>query len=382
MGLVADILGYISDQQRNKQQQEQWAMQKEQMDVQTKLIKLGLQEKEQIETYIQSLPKELQGLARTSPKIAGLLETITKRGLGGTPIEQPSTFETQGVPFPRADQLPKQPQPGLGSQIANQQLFGGLNPQDLLMGLMSKEFGIDNPMEAVKSDLPIVGPGGQQEYGQMLRGGMMRPTGVPIPQPIKQERMRITGPRGEEREIFINPYTGEGPTIGGQPGIPTKPAQPVIVGIAQQTEMMKSGFEALKKIKNSIFDPETGTINRKNLANAKMGTPWTEGKRIADLYGSALNAIRIASTGAAFSPKELEELKRQYISDYFAKDQQIYDQWDQMATFVFGMLQPMDPNKVFTKKQQDEFKSLITIPRKGMTTPKASKKYEQLSNEE
>src|SRR3989304_4066710 len=372
-------------------------MQKEQMDVQTKLIKLGLQEKEQIETYIQSLPKELQGLARTSPKIAGLLETITKRGLGGTPIEQPSTFETQGVPFPRADQLPKQPQPGLGSQIANQQLFGGLNPQDLLMGLMSKEFGIDNPMEAVKSDLPIVGPGGQQEYGQMLRGGMMRPTGVPIPpkyewktiedprnpgemidvpfdqmgkpnyelarkvptdvtwvegkdaqgnpikipvptkmgtggafgipQPIKQERMRITGPRGEEREIFINPYTGEGPTIGGQPGIPTKPAQPVIVGIAQQTEMMKSGFEALKKIKNSIFDPETGTINRKNLANAKMGTPWTEGKRIADLYGSALNAIRIASTGAAFSPKELEELKRQYISDYFAKDQQIYDQW-------------------------------------------------------
>lgn len=193
-----------------------------------------------------------------------------------------------------------------------------------------------------------------------------------LPEPVKGEILKMTGPKGSESAIIINPITGQPITEEGKqpsgaggaiPGIETKPPQPQTVGVAQQTSMMKSGLEALKKVKDSIFDPNTGKINRKNLANSYVGMPRSEGKRVGDLIGAALNAIRLASTGAAFSPKELVELKNQYIPNYMGNDQQVYDQWDMLNKFVQGMLEQMDPNEVYTKNQKAEFDKLMSIPK-------------------
>lgn len=231
---------------------------------------------------------------------------------------------------------------------------------------------------------------------KLIMPGQQLPPG--LPEPVKHEPLTMTGPKGEQETIYINPITGEPLKAQGQVGPPgvgpvsggikTKPAQPQQVTTSQQISMMQSGLEALKKIKDSIFDPNTGKINRTNLANAMVKTPRTEGKRVGDLIGAALNAIRLASTGAAFSQEELNQLKAQYIPSYLAKDEQVYDQWDMLGKFVSGMLQQLDPNEVFTKNQQEEFSKLIEVPRyKGGVNlqPGAKKppsKYQKLSNEE
>ncbi len=214
------------------------------------------------------------------------------------------------------------------------------------------------------------------------------PPGTAFPGAVRMESVPTTGPRGETGLIQINPYGGGGPSVGGgpavgggAPGIQTGPAKAGQVAVSQQIQMVNSGLEGLKKIKDALFDSKTGEINRKNLANAKIGTPWTEGKRLADLYGAALNAIRIASTGAAFSPQELKDLKSQYVADYLANDQQIYEQWDMMTNFLGGMLQQLDPNAVFTSEVQKQFQGLKTIKR-GDTGPSAiDLRFKQLANE-
>jgi hypothetical protein len=283
-----------------------------------------------------------------------------------------------------------------------------------VVGNQVVEIGFDKKGNLIQQNgMPLIRANIPQEQ-QMLKG-MSGPGGVPITMPVppggippqglleavKGEPLEMTGPKGEVDKIFINPFTLKpiteqpGTPTGPQalpgnvpsPGIRTKPPQAQSVPVAQQTQMMKSGMEALKKIKDSIFDSKTGKINRTNLANAMVGTPWTEGKRVGNLIGAALNAIRLASTGAAFSKEELEQLKSQYIPSYTAKDDQIYDQWDMLGKFVNGMLEQMDPNEAYTKNQRTEFEKLMIVPRyKGGVNlqpgAKPSSKYQKLSNED
>ena len=199
--------------------------------------------------------------------------------------------------------------------------------------------------------------------------GMPVPT---LPEAFRLESVPTEGPRGEKGLIQINPYGGGGLSVGGRgaisggaAGIQTGPAKGPPVPQAQQISMMTSGLEGLKKVKNVIFDSKTGEINRSNLATGKFGVPWTEGKRAMNILGTALNAIRLASTGAAFSEEELEQLKSQYIPSYFANDQQVYDQWDLLTKFVYGMLAQLDPNEVWTPGIRKDYENLMRIPRRG-----------------
>ena len=446
MGLVADIFGFIAQREQAGLDKEQWKIKKQQLD-------MAIEQRDLYLNTLKSLPPEQQKLGVINQELLGktiFYDNLIKKLAGGGQEKQPPppTFEETGEAFrPTQEMLPKQP---LSGQIANQQLFGGMSPQNMMMDMFKKETGIGESMEPVQTKEIYDPVTKQMRMGQILRNGQTRwlsdPTGNPLivppdvewkemvignqkieigfdkkgnviqqngmplirsnipqnqqflrglaggptgqaaipvppggfpagtilPETVKPEGIQLTGPRGEQSQVFVNPLIGGPagitPSKGGLPGIQTKPPQAVTVGVAQQTEMMKSGLEALKKVKDSIFDSKTGKINRKNLFNAAIpfgGMPRSEGKRVGDLIGAALNAIRIASTGAAFSPKELEQLKAQYIPAYLANDQQVYDQWDQMTRFVQGMLQQMDPNEVFTKNQQKEFDKLMNIPKKG-----------------
>ncbi len=431
---------------RKRNEAEEWTVKKEQADTAMKQQKMIM---DSLEKSVASgvMTKEQAGSVLMDPKgLGATLYQLTQWANPKKSQEPPTqTLEQTGEFFRPTEQMVKQQPSGLASQIANQQLSGGIDMSRLMQDVMMNKLGypMENPQSPVRTE-PMLNPQTKKwEMGQILRNGGIKWTGQEVPQKIQWvdeihpqtqmvfkaayddygnrqpqfdrgnvpqntqfvggaignqpaqialppggvapgtafpgavnlQTVPTTGPRGETGVMQINPYGGGVPSIGGRSavkeseipglGIQTGAAKAPPVPQAQQISMMRSGLDGLKKAKDAIFDPRTGKINRPNLGTGTMNVPWTEGKRAVNILGTALNAIRLASTGAAFSEEELEQLKSQYIPTVWGNDQQIYDQWDLLTKFVYSMLSQMDPNEVFTPGIKKDFEKLMNIPKQG-----------------
>ena len=460
MGLVADIFGFIAQREQAGLDKEQWKIKKQQLD-------MAIDERNKHLELYNSLPPKQQKLYMINKELLGktlYYDNLIKKLAGGGQEKQPPppTFEETGEAFrPTQEMLPKQP---LSGQIANQQLFGGMSSQDMMMDMFKKETGIGESIEPVQTKEiydPVTkhmrmgqilrngqtrwisDPGGNplivppdvewkemvignqkveigfdkkgnviQQNGmplirsnipqnqQFLRGLAGGPTGqaaIPVPpggfpggtilpETVKPEGIQLTGPRGEQSQVFVNPLIGGPagitPSKGGLPGIPTKSPQALTGDISTKINQVKTALQSLEQYKNLIFNSD-GTINRKNLFNSSMpgpgggGAPRTQGKQLNNYLFGAIDPIQRAASGMMIRPEEEERYKARYGSNYWMNDQQVRDNFTIMINYLRSQAEMLDPNEVWTSDVKKRFEKLAIIPGK-----KKSNLYRNMSNEE
>jgi len=191
---------------------------------------------------------------------------------------------------------------------------------------------------------------------QMPPGAMMG-----LPQPIKPETRTIRGPRQEEAEQRFDPYTGE--VISETPTVAPKgmPAE-----TAGRLALVSGGVKELETLKNLVFNKD-GTVNRQNLANAMIGTPWTKGRNIKNMLFRIIDPIMRAATGAAVPEPELRRYINSYTPNYMASDEEIMNTWQALGDFLRDYITISDPTGELSKAL-GSFEKAMELPRRGMRT--------------
>ena len=102
-----------------------------------------------------------------------------------------------------------QPVTSLPEQIAQARTSGeggglfGLTQEDLLLGLMKKEFGAERPKYNRIAN--IAGPGGAPYVAPMNERGLID-VGKAVPSPVKYEGVNVTTPTGDPGRQWVDPY--------------------------------------------------------------------------------------------------------------------------------------------------------------------------------
>jgi len=172
---IGMLLDYFQRQTTNRLAGEEWKLKKEQ-------LKMAIDERDMHLNLLKSLPPELQkigildkgGLARLLSlnamidQVGGVGQQGQKQGQGQqfTPESTPEPYEIPTGKFLPTQNQPQEQGMGLPQTIANQNLFGGMNQQDVVKDYAFKEFGIGRSQEAIGSPRDVLNP----ETGQVQMG--------------------------------------------------------------------------------------------------------------------------------------------------------------------------------------------------------------------
>lgn len=138
--------------------------------------------------------------------------------------------------------------------------------------------------------------------------------------------------------------------------IPGGPRDNLTTENAAKTQSLKTAADQVPKIRNLIFDEEGG-IDRVNLANAAIGTPFTDGRTLDQLYEFGIQAITRGETGAAMPPEELLNTAKRFKPSLADSDEMIEAKVNIFEDFLNGTIKLIDPSGRFN---EDRFQSELT----------------------
>jgi len=139
------------------------------------------------------------------------------------------------------------------------------------------------------------------------------------------------------------------PTKGVTP-IPGGPADSLKGELAGKTAMLRTSQTAAKGIRALVFDKE-GNVDRINLINAAMNTPFTKGRELRTKMEFGIQAITRLETGAAMPPSEVENTRTRFMPRVGDSKKVINIKLKMFDEFVNGTLKLIDPTGRFNAER-------------------------------
>jgi len=130
---------------------------------------------------------------------------------------------------------------------------------------------------------------------------------------------------------FIDPTD---PGLGEEP-IPGGPADTLAVEAAAKVQQLEDGIRDIKEFKTFIFD-EDGSVNRVNVANMNIGTPFTKGRTANILLLNAIEAKLRAESGAAVPETEVKRAGKRFRPRLIDLDETIEVKIRMLESFLQG----------------------------------------------
>lgn len=218
----------------------------------------------------------------------------------------------------------------------------------LMAGIIKQLFGVDMSHQLFPE--PKLHPAGNEMW--MTEGNRVTQK---FPVNRKLELKETESPGGAKQIVPFDPYTGMPALGGGTPGSPAPagtpsapPKQETAVEAGRQ-QLAQTGIDALNEMKSMVYNPD-GTINKWNVVNSTVGTPWSSGRRLSQLAENAIDGIVRAATGAALNETEIKSYTRRYVPLAWDDEKTIKSKLQQLDGFLNGYLEKMDPTGAMRKR--------------------------------
>ncbi len=148
-----------------------------------------------------------------------------------------------------------------------------------------------------------------------------------------------------------NPGKGVRPIPGSKPDSRT----PADAAKITQFRTAKALIPAIQRKLFHEYKPGEGIINidKVNMFNAAVGTPFSEGRTLDKMYESGIQAITRGETGAAMPPEEVENTRRRFQPGIGDSDELIAVKFELFRAFLGGTLKLIDPSGSFDDRRFD-----------------------------
>lgn len=166
--------------------------------------------------------------------------------------------------------------------------------------------------------------------------GLVKATG-----PLVQINNPIKPPQG----FFFN--DPQDPSAGAQP-IPGGPADIVTPEQAAKAQLVQGAIDNQVEIDQLLFNDD-GTVDRINVANLAIGTPFSEGRSLNVLLKDSIEAKLRAESGAAVPETEVKRAAVRFSPSVLDSDATINIKRKLLKQFLEGTFDKFDPTGRFNR---------------------------------